>query len=80
VGIQHVSANGSGPNVENADFDEQLSTEETLIHVLWVNSLALPQKPWEVIDGDRDLERPNAFAGAARDNISFVMTWGGRPS
>ena len=27
---------------KNTDFDEQLSTKETLIHVLWVDLLALP--------------------------------------
>jgi len=60
---------------ENADFDEQLSTEETLVHIPWVNSLTLPQKPWKVINGERYLERPNTFTGTARDNVSFVMTW-----
>ena len=42
MGIQWVSANGSGSNGGDTHFDEQLPTEETLVHILRVNSLVLP--------------------------------------
>ena len=45
------------------NFDEQLSTEKTLVHILQGDSFTLPQELWKVVGGYRDLERLNLFTG-----------------
>ena len=56
------------------NFDKQLSTKETLVHILWVDSFACPQKPWEVISSDGDIKRSNIFMGPAQIDVNSKAT------